>query len=154
MPKAKRRKAGYRTVPEQEFNKVTGAWIKESVDWLLEKECGCCHFKVWEDPDGREYDVCIGWHDGYDPDDKDLMHSGDDPGWCIAWKIAYQDPGNACQCDFDVDWIMPYDPDRGDVYDTCAPMLKPRNEALWHSYADMMNSAACLSIRFDQEMKG
>ncbi len=151
-PEMKRHK---RKVPVRKFRKVTGEWVKSSVEWLVDMQCGCCYFKVWEDDDGREYDVCIGWLEGCDPDDPDVIHGEGDPDWGVSWKIAFQDPDNAMQCDFGVDWNMPYDPDTGEVYDTCNRIysgMKTKKE--WNQLASWMNKEAVGAVRFDQEMRG
>ena len=89
----------------------TGAWLKGCVDWLVKTQGGCCHLKFDTDTK-NDYCVCIGWHD-YTGDPKD-----GDSRYKLAWKIGRQSIRNVMQCDFDIDFEMPYNPETGDVDDT------------------------------------
>ena len=89
----------------------TGAWLKGCVDWLVKTQGGCCHLKFDTDVE-NDYCICVGWHD-YTGDPKD-----GDSRYKIAWKIGRQSIKNAMQCDFDIDFEMPYNPETGDVDDT------------------------------------
>ena len=83
---------------------VTGKFVKGSVKWLEKEQMGCC--SICFASDGTyNYAVCIGWHD-----------LGDD--WAIAWKIGRQATNNIMQCDFDIDFEMPFSEESGDVDDT------------------------------------
>jgi len=94
------------------LRKVTGKWVRESVDWLDAKGCGCCSI-CYATTAKYRYCVCIGWHDYGDR-------------WNIAWKIGRQTRNNAMQCDLDVDFEMPWPCNRqGDVYDTLREILGP-----------------------------
>ena len=89
----------------------TGAWLKGCVDWLVKTQGGCCHLTF--DVDTKDdYCICVGWHD-YTGDPKD-----GDSRYKIAWKIGRQSIKNAMQCDLDIDFEMPYNPETGDVDDT------------------------------------
>ena len=74
--------------------KLFAKQVQDSVAWLLEKQCGCCHFKVC-DTALYEVDAVIGWHD-----------IGD--GYVVAWKIGLQSFNNAMQCDMDIDFLLPW----------------------------------------------
>ena len=89
----------------------TGVWLKNCVDWLVKTQGGCCHLKF--DTDAKnDYCICVGWHD-YTGDPKD-----GDSRYKIAWKIGRQSVRNVMQCDLDIDFEMPYNPETGDVDDT------------------------------------
>lgn len=88
-------------------NTVRGWW-----DWLVETGAGCCHLEYTQD-DRHAYSVCMGWHDC----DRD--------GWQIAWKIGRQSHTNIMQCDFDMDFEMPYVEETGDVDDTIVVLGSP-----------------------------
>ena len=89
----------------------TGSWLKGCVDQLVETQGGCCHLTF--DVDAKDdYCICVGWHD-YTGDPKD-----GDSRYKLAWKIGRQSIKNAMQCDFDIDFEMPYNPETGDVDDT------------------------------------
>jgi hypothetical protein len=71
----------------------------------------------WRGKDGK-------WRPAFCPP----VDQGEDKGWRICWKIARQTHNNAMQCDYDIDFEMPYvtaymaavDPElvEGDVDDT------------------------------------
>ena len=91
--------------------KCTGKWLKGCVDELLKTQSGCCHLTF--DVDTKDdYCICVGWHD-YTGDPKD-----GDNRYKLAWKIGRQSIKNVMQCDFDIDFEMPYNPETGDVDDT------------------------------------
>ena len=84
--------------------------IKSAVEWLKEEDCGCVTLKL-----NGVLAVCVGWSDGFDPDDETVIHSKTEPTWAICAAIkawGSDDLGT------DLDWIAaPYYED-GSVYDT------------------------------------
>ena len=52
--------------------------IKSSVEWLINEDCGCVTIKLDD-----TLAVCVGWSDGYDVTDTDVIHSKQSPTWCI-----------------------------------------------------------------------
>ena len=52
--------------------------IKSAVEWLIRENCGCSTIKLDE-----KLAVCVGWSEGYDVNDKDAIHSRENPTWCI-----------------------------------------------------------------------
>lgn len=112
----------------------TGAWLKERVDWLVKEQCGCCHIEFGTDRrNGLDYSICVGWHDCGAKGDR----------WRIAWKIGRQSVGNAMQCDLDVDFEMPYDPETGDVDDTLHVLYPPpKTKRDWEYEATLARKAA------------
>lgn len=62
---------------------------------------------------------CYHWH--LDTDDSNnncaivLGYNSED---YLCAKVAYQPSNSIMQCDYDVDWIMPYDSETGEVWDT------------------------------------
>ena len=84
--------------------------IKSAVEWLKEEDCGCVTLKL-----NGTLAVCVGWSDGFDPDDETVIHSKTEPTWAICAAIkawGSDDLGT------DLDWISaPYYED-GSVYDT------------------------------------
>jgi hypothetical protein len=126
-----------------DLKNVTGKLLKDWWEWLVREQEGCCsvHFASTEK---YRYCVCMGWLSGYGPasDEKWFGKCGglrpafcppvdpkeDDKGWRICWKIGRQTHNNIMQCDYDIDFEMPYvteemakaDPElvEGDVDDT------------------------------------
>lgn len=61
------------------MNKTTLAKeIKSAVEWLEKEDCGCSTIKLDE-----KLAVCIGWASGYNTKDIDVIHSHENPTWCI-----------------------------------------------------------------------
>ena len=94
---------------------------KAAVEMAEEQMSGCCYWRLGNIKN-HVFAICIGWQPGYEnePDDTFASHDGDiGNGYHLAIKLAFQPANSIMQCDFDVDWLMPYDPNTGDVDDTC-----------------------------------
>jgi len=85
-------------------------FIKESVEWLVENQEGCCRYQLDD-----HLAIFVGWSGGYGKEPrKDVIQAKDDPDWGInvgikVWTSDYM------QTDFD--WLnFPYEED-GDVWD-------------------------------------
>lgn len=114
----------------------TGVWLKGCVDQLVKTQGGCCHLKFDTDAE-NDYCICVGWHD-YTGDPKD-----GDSRYKLAWKIGRQSIRNVMQCDFDIDFEMPYNPETGDIDDTLHvidPLLKTKRE--WEREATLARKEA------------
>ena len=68
-----------------------------------------------EDDNGNNWAIVLGWADGFEenPNDNNL-----DGTWRICAKLAFQPCNSLMQCDYDVDWDMPYDKETGEVDDS------------------------------------
>lgn len=114
----------------------TGVWLKGCVDGLVKTQGGCCHLKF--DTDAKnDYCICVGWHD-YTGDPKD-----GDSRYKIAWKIGRQSVRNVMQCDFDIDFEMPYNPETGDIDDTLHVLDPlPKTKRDWEREATLARKEA------------
>ena len=75
--------------------------IQSAVKWLIEEDYGCSTIKL----DDR-LAVCVGWSDGYDPNDAWGIHSKENPTFCITAGIKVW-TSDYLRTDFD--WInSPY----------------------------------------------
>lgn len=84
--------------------------IKAAVKWLKEEDHGCVTLKL----DGT-LAVCVGWSDGFDPDDETVIHSKTSPTYAICAAIK---AWGSDSMRIDLDWIdAPYYED-GSIYDT------------------------------------
>ncbi len=84
--------------------------IKAAVKWLKEKDHGCVTLKL-----SGTLAVCIGWSDGFDPDDETVIHSKTSPTYAICAAIKAWG-GDSMRTD--LDWIdAPYYED-GSIYET------------------------------------
>ena len=109
---------------QTDLKNVTGKMLKEWYEWLVHQQAGCCsvHFASTEK---YRYCVCMGWQQGYGPafeeqwldEDGKKWHPAFCPpvdpkeeadGWRICWKIGRQTHNNIMQCDYDIDFEMPY----------------------------------------------
>lgn len=50
--------------------KDVAKFLKESIDWLKEEDCGCCHYDL-----DSKFSIYVGWQGGYDINDPDLIVS-------------------------------------------------------------------------------
>ena len=65
--------------------------------------------------DGKnDWAIVLGWADGFEEDATDTCMDGT---WRICAKLAYQPWNSIMQCDYDVDWLMPYDKETMEVDD-------------------------------------
>lgn len=87
--------------------------IAEAVDFLLKEKQGCYFKKVFNAWGEYDWGIAIGWSGGFDEKEKTPFSDGE---YRICTKIAYND--SALQCDYDIDFVMPYDKETGEVYDT------------------------------------
>lgn len=84
--------------------------IKAAVKWLKEENHGCVTLKL-----NGTLAICVGWSDGFNPDDETVIHSKTSPTYaiCAAIKAWGSDSMRT-----DLDWInAPYYED-GSIYDT------------------------------------
>lgn len=106
-----------------DLKEVTGKELKKWWEWLAREQAGCCsvHFASTEK---YRYCVCMGWQSGYDPTSMEKWHGKDNrlrpafcppvtpgeeaEGWRICWKIGRQTHNNIRQCDYDIEFEMPY----------------------------------------------
>lgn len=87
--------------------------IKQAVDFLLKEKEGCYFKPLKIDNGNNKWGIVIGWGAGFDEQEKTSFSDGE---YRICSKIAYND--SALQCDYDIDFVMPYDKETGEVYDT------------------------------------
>lgn len=87
--------------------------IKQAVDFLLKEKEGCYFKPLKIDNGNNKWGIVIGWGAGFDEQEKTSFSDGE---YRICSKIAYND--SALQCDYDIDFVMPYDKETSEVYDT------------------------------------
>ena len=97
--------------------------IKSAVEWLKEEDCGCVTLKL-----NGTLAVCVGWSDGFDPDDETVIHSKSSPtcAICAAIKAWGSDSLRT-----DLDYIdAPYYED-GSVYDIEQSIYPDEEDYTW-----------------------
>ena len=76
-------------------------FLEENIEWLQEEDEGCATYKL----DDR-LAVCVGWEDGFDPNDENVIHSKSDPRYAIVAGIKVYTSDDMRT---DYDWISyPY----------------------------------------------
>ena len=93
---------------------VTEEWLRDSVQSLLDDNCTCCYV-TFDKSANHRISVCVGWA------------RYEENQWKVAWKIGWQKFDNIMQCDFDIDFEMPYSIDRY-LYNTEEIILTSYNE--------------------------
>lgn len=90
--------------------KEIATFIKESVEWLVAEQQGCCRYKLDD-----HLAIFVGWSGGYDKEKDDtLIQANDDPTYAINAGIKVWTSDDLWT---DYDWInFPYEKD-GDVWD-------------------------------------
>ena len=100
------------------------AFIKESVEWLLSQECGCCTIRLT-----AATQLAVGWENGFDPEDPFVIHSKSEPTWGICVGIKAID-GDDLKTDFE--WLTtPYVADgdnEGEVFSNLETSLSPKDD--------------------------
>lgn len=113
----------------KDVKKITLAQLREDIAWLDENKCGCCYHEVACTDKGTVLCIVVGWEDGFEEAPAGTPRA--DGTWRICAKLAYQHANNVMQCDYDVDWLMPYDPKTGDVDDTSTEVDGSRHDVKW-----------------------
>lgn len=75
---------------------------------------GTYHWILGQDEDYNDWAIVLGWADGFDVKEEDDCTDGT---WRLCVKLAYQSWNNISQCEYDIDWTMPYDEESGEVED-------------------------------------
>ena len=100
------------------------AFIKESVEWLLSQECGCCTIRLTANTQ-----LAVGWENGFDPKDSSVIHSKSEPTWGICVGIKSID-GDDLKTDFE--WLTtPYAADgdnEGEVFSNLETSISPEED--------------------------
>jgi hypothetical protein len=78
-------------------------------------ENGTYYWTLGEDDKGNTWAIVLGWAPGFDEEPEDDCTDGT---WRLCAKLAYQPNNSLMQCDYDIDWFMPYDEESGEVDDT------------------------------------
>ena len=92
---------------------------------------GTYHWYLGQDDNNNDWAIVLGWQDGYEEDKNDDCMQDT---WRICLKLAYQSSNSMLQCDYDIDWLLPYNPKTGDVYETEYSIYPNSDIALYVHY--------------------
>lgn len=68
--------------------------------------------------DSNTWAIVLGWADDDGNDEVAETDKCNEVGWSLAVKIAFQSANCGMQCDYHIDWLLPYDKQGdGDVMD-------------------------------------
>ena len=96
-------------------NKLIKEFKKAVEDMRFNHPNGTYHWDLDVDENNRVWAIVLGWADGYEADETDDCMDGT---YRLSVKLAYQPKNSIMQCDYDIDWEMPYDEISGEVDDT------------------------------------
>lgn len=77
-------------------------------------ENGTYYWILGTDENNNDWAIVLGWADGFEADETDDCMDGT---WRLCTKLAYQPNNSLMQCGYDIDWLMPYDEENGEVDD-------------------------------------
>lgn len=104
--------------------KAATDFIKESVEWLQDQDCGCCTIRLT-----AATQLAVGWENGFDPKDPSIIHSKTEPTWGICVGIKALE-GDDLKTDFE--WLTtPYVADgdnEGEVFSNLEMPLSPKED--------------------------
>lgn len=66
--------------------------------------------------DDNDWAVVFGWTDGFEEATEKSWYEDGESRLCC--KLGFQPDNSAMQCDYDIDWDMPYDESTGEVCDS------------------------------------
>lgn len=110
---------------------LTEKICKAIKEMRLSHDNGTYHWYLGQDDNNNDWAIVLGWQDGYEEDKNDDCTVDT---WRICIKLAYQPSNSMLQCDYDVDWLMPFNKKNGEVYDTNYPIYPNSNVALYVHY--------------------
>lgn len=90
-------------------------WAESTCQKLVDQKEGCGWYYLGSSKTTTgDMAIVMGWSDGFDNDNSGNPKA--DGSWRICTKLAYN--CDDIECDYDIDWEMPYDEATGDVDDT------------------------------------
>jgi hypothetical protein len=115
------------------ITKLTLESLKSNVEFLTDRQCGCCTYTLERTENNTSLVLVVGWSDGFEKAEPNTPMA--DGTWRICAKIGYQ--GRNEMTETDMDFVnMPYDKKSGDVDDTS------REVELTQAFVDEMNAEA------------
>lgn len=80
---------------------------------------GVYYWNLGRDEKRNYWAIVLGWADGFEANENDDCMDGT---YRLCVKLAYQPWNSLLQCGYDIDWLMPYDEETGEVDNTEMPI--------------------------------
>lgn len=94
-------------------------WQKKSIKDLKENDrLAGCYFKLDD-----TFAAVLAWEEGFDPEDKDLIHDSQDPEYALCLGVRYINPHDTCDA-----WDFPVEPKTG--YLVCESSSLPSEDKI------------------------
>lgn len=129
---------------------VTADELKKAADYLAstKEQGGCYHWKICANTDdNKDIYIVLGWTQ-YEYDSGNTKYY--DKGYNLAVKVAYQPSNSIMQCDYDVDFNLPYNPYNGEIDNDFEYLLTDTTD--FNSIARDLNSNASWLIKHWKEL--
>ena len=78
---------------------------------------------IYNDLQSLETNACAHYYVGHDKKNDYALVFGYDEEEVLRGKVAFQPKNSIMQCDYEVDWNMPYNEETGDVDDTAVIII-------------------------------
>lgn len=85
-----------------------------AVDYMKTTKFNGTYYWILGSDEKNDWAIVLGWSGGFEPDEHDDCMDGT---YCLCAKVAFQPNNSIMQCDYEVDWIMPYNEQTGEVDD-------------------------------------
>lgn len=93
-------------------NMLIAEFTQAVMDMKSSHDDGTYYWYLHTDDNNNDWAIVLGWQDGYEEDETDDCMDGT---YRICAKLAYQSHNSIMQCDYDIDWMLPYNEDAGEV---------------------------------------
>ena len=130
---------------EQNIKEIA-KFLKDSVKWLQEHDCGCCYKQY------QNVYIVAGWSSGFDKDDPGIIHSKDDPDYSIVFSVRAE-PGYM-QTDLDLDFPYLYNAKTGDCWDVDICPKEGYTDEMYESDAKWLLDQADKMSKYAYESDG
>ena len=134
------------------INKVAN-FLKESIEWLVNEQQGCCHFNL-----NDNLALYVGWSYGFDKNDTDIikeLNPDTNDRFCYAIDAAVKIRNDYDCADFEY-LDFPYNSETGDCWDNAVSMSpnmttnQYKAEARWflETFVAMVNESKKKNSKF------
>ena len=114
----------------------------EAVKDMKTQKYGTYFWWLPMDDDENNWAIVLGYSDGFDEKEQDEFTDGT---WRLCAKFAFQSNNSTMQCDYDDDWLMPYDEETNEVDNRKISIYSSTDlvetvDWLWKQYKEYKNA--------------